>query len=82
MKKTTLIARVLAVAGIMLAVLWYFQQKGNRNSGLFYAAVALTGIAWVMTVISYAVTKNRKDLSELLIVSGLLLLGYLAVFIS
>lgn len=78
MKKTSLLSRILAVAGIAVMAVYFFQQKESKNQALFYSACALIGLSYVITVISYLVNRNKKDLYELLLFTGILLLFYLA----
>lgn len=82
MKKATLIARVLAIAGLLVTGYHYLQPKDQRDPLFFYLACGLIGLAWLLTVIAYAVTRNKKDLRELLLFTGLIAAGYLAFYFS
>lgn len=82
MKKATLFTRVLAIAGLLFICFHYLQPKDKRDPLFFYLAGGLIGLAWLLTVIAYAVTRNKKDLRELLLFSGLIAAGYLAFYFS
>lgn len=82
MKKATLLSRVLAAAGLVVMGIHYLQKKETRDPVVFYTAAGLIGIAWVLTVTAYALGRNKKDLRELLLFTGLLVLAYGAFYFS
>lgn len=82
MKKVTLLSRVLATAGLAVLCFHFLQKKESRDPVLFYIACGLVGLAWILAALSYAVNRNRKELREFLLFTGLIAAGYLAFYFS